>query len=132
MKKELVWLACTCVMTGLFWVPYILNRLVEMGAWKAVGDSDCDLTPHAPWARRMVKAHKNAVENLVVFAPLVLALQAAGISTPQTVLATEVYFLARLAHFIVYTTGVPVLRTLTFTAGFICQMVLAFALLAAV
>ncbi len=48
------------------------NRKMGMGA---VMDSDVDTTPKAKWARRMMKAHRNAVENLVIFAPLVLALQ---------------------------------------------------------
>ena len=40
-------------------------------------------------------------------------------------LACAVYFWARLAHLIVYMIGVPVLRTLAFTVGFIAQAVLA-------
>jgi uncharacterized MAPEG superfamily protein len=129
MKQELVWLTYTAVMTGLFWVPYILNRLKEMGPIKAVCDSNANMTPRAKWADRMMRAHRNAVENLVVFAPLVLALQVVGISTPVTVMACKVYFLARLVHFIVYTAGVPVVRTLSFAVGFACQMALAYVLL---
>jgi len=129
MKKELFWLVCTVVMTGLFWVPYILNRLAEMGIWKAIGDSNADLTPRTKWARRMMCAHRNAIENLAIFAPLVLALLVKGVSTPLTVMACEVYFFARLLHFIVYTAGTPVLRTLSFAVGFACQMTLAYEIL---
>ncbi|MFZ0116637.1 MAG: MAPEG family protein, partial [Xanthobacteraceae bacterium] len=35
---------------------------------------------------------------------------------------------ARLAHAILYALGVPVLRTLAFTVGFICQVVLVLAI----
>ena len=31
MKPELFWLALTATMTGLFWIPYILNRAVQRG-----------------------------------------------------------------------------------------------------
>ncbi len=44
------------------------------------------------------------------------------------ILACAVYFWARLAHAIVYTLGVPVLRSLAFTVGFLAQAVLALAI----
>jgi uncharacterized MAPEG superfamily protein len=131
MKKELLWLAYTLVMTAIFWVPYILNRLKEQGVWPAVSNPNANLTPDAAWAKRMMNAHKNAVENLVIFAPLVLALQAVNVSTPLTVGACETYFFTRLVHFAVYTAGVPVVRTLAFAVGFGCQMALAYALITA-
>ncbi len=61
--------------------------------------------PQAEWANRMIVAHDNAVENLVVFAVLVLILNAAEYSTKWTVLACAVFFWSRLAHIIVYTLG---------------------------
>ena len=76
----------------------------------------------------MMRAHTNAVENLVIFAPLVLALHATGASTPVTAGACTVYFFARLAHYVIYTLGLPLLRTLAFAIGFVAQMVLALAL----
>jgi uncharacterized MAPEG superfamily protein len=83
--------------------------------------------PQAEWANRLMFAHDNAVENLMIFAPLVLILNAADYSTKWTVLACAVYFWARLVHVIVYALGVPVLRTLAFTVGFCAQVVLALA-----
>jgi uncharacterized MAPEG superfamily protein len=77
---------------------------------------------------RLYFAHTNAVENLVIFAPLVMILDSLNISTRTTVLACAVYFWARLAHAIVYAIGVPVLRTLAFAVGFIAQAVLALAI----
>lgn len=129
MKTEIYWLVCTVTMTGLIWVPYILNRLKEMGPWTAISNPNADPTPKALWAKRMMAAHRNAVENLAIFAPLVLALAAADISSPLTTQACMLYFYARLAHLVVYTLGVPVLRTVTFAIGFGCQMLLAYQLL---
>ncbi|WP_250854791.1 MAPEG family protein [Escherichia coli] len=74
------------------------------------------------------KAHDNAVENLIVFAPLVLILNAIDYSTKWTALACAVYFWARVAHLIVYALGIPVFRTLAFTVGFFAQAVLALAI----
>ena len=63
----------------------------------------------------------------MIFAPLVLILDAQGHSTESTVIACAVYFWARLVHAIVYTMGVPVLRTLAFTVGFLAQVALVLA-----
>jgi uncharacterized MAPEG superfamily protein len=84
--------------------------------------------PHAAWAIRLMFAHDNAVENLVIFAPLVLILAQVDYSTKWTVWACAIYFWARVAHLIVYTLGLPVFRTLAFTVGFLAQVVLALAI----
>ena len=81
--------------------------------------------PHTGWASRLLFAHDNTVENLVVFGILVLILDALVISTPYTVMACAVYFWARLAYAVIYAMGIPVLRTLAFTIGFLAQVVLA-------
>jgi uncharacterized MAPEG superfamily protein len=129
LSPELYWLTLTTLITGLMWVPYILNRLAEKGPLKATWDPHGDTTTRVPWADRMMRAHQNAVENLVVFAPLVLALQIAGISSTATVSACVVYFFTRLAHYIVFTLGIPFVRVLTFATGVAAQVTLAMALL---
>ena len=60
--------------------------------------------------------------------PFVLILDSLSYSTQSTVIACAVYFWARLAHAIVYTMGVPVLRTLAFTVGFLAQAALVLAI----
>lgn len=126
---ELYWLVLTTLMTALIFAPYILNRMLEHGAWPALWNPQPDTHPQAQWAQRMMRAHANAVENLVVFAPLVLALQITGMNTTITASACMVYFFARLAHVILYTFGVPLLRTLAFVTGVACQMILGLTLL---
>jgi uncharacterized MAPEG superfamily protein len=128
MTPELFWLSLTVILTGLLWVPYVLNRIAIRGLFRAMGNPSRDDKPHAEWASRMMFAHDNAVENLVIFAPLVLILAQLDYSTKWTVGACAVYFWARVAHLIVYTLGVPVFRTLTFAVGFFAQAVLALAI----
>ena len=129
MTTELYWLVMTATLTALIFVPYILNRMKEHGIWLAVWNPQPDTRPQAQWAERLMRAHANAVENLVVFAPLVLALQVVGTSTTLTANACMVYFFVRLAHPILYTFAVPLLRTVVFVIGFGCQMALALTLL---
>ena len=127
MSKEMMWLALTVIMTGVLWIPYILDRIMVRGLMGAMANPSRTDPPQSPWAQRLYFAHTNAVENLVIFAPLVLILNAIDYSSRWTVLACAVYFWARLAHLIVYAMGVPVLRTLAFTVGFLAQAVLALA-----
>jgi uncharacterized MAPEG superfamily protein len=110
------------------WVPYILNRCMVRGLGGAMANPSRNDKPHAEWATRLMFAHDNAIENLAIFAPLVLILNAIDYSSSSTVLACAVYFWARVAHLIVYTMGLPVFRTLAFTVGFIAQAVLALAI----
>jgi uncharacterized MAPEG superfamily protein len=131
LTTELFWMTLTVLMTGLMWLPYILNRLVEQGFGNALWDPRGITATQVPWADRMMRAHQNAVENLVIFAPLVLALHGAGISNAATATACMVYFFARAAHYLVFTFGVPVLRVVTFAAGVAAQLTLAFVLLGA-
>jgi uncharacterized MAPEG superfamily protein len=76
-----------------------------------------------------MKAHDNAIENLVVFAALVLVAQDLGISNAATVIACAAYFWARVVHLLAYTFKVPWVRTIAFTVGFVAQMTLAWQLL---
>ena len=77
----------------------------------------------------MKAAHANAVENLVVFAALVLAAGIAGVSNGATMFAAALYFWSRLVHAIAYTFAVPWVRTLAFTGGFVAQAIFAWQLL---
>ena len=128
MSRELFWLTLTVAMTGLLWIPYILDRCKVRGLMGAMANPKPGDTPQSPWAMRLYFAHTNAVENLMIFAPLVLILDSLNISTTTTATACAVYFWARLVHAVIYTMGVAVLRTLSFAVGFIAQVVLVLAI----
>ena len=130
MKAELASLTWVSTFTAMLWIPYVLNRMMVRGIGATVG-YPADPPPLAPWAQRLRAAHANAIENLAVFAALVLTAQIAGISTAATVLAGWLYLWSRVLHAITYTLGVPWLRTLAFVGGFVAQMIVAFQLLGA-
>jgi uncharacterized MAPEG superfamily protein len=132
MTRELFWLTLTVVLTGVMWIPYIIDRIMVRGLMGAMANPSRTDKPHSPWASRMLFAHENAAENLAIFAPLVLVLNALDYSTTATATACAVYFWARLVHAAVYTLGIPVLRTLAFAVGFGAQAVLALAIFKAV
>jgi uncharacterized MAPEG superfamily protein len=121
MSPELRYLALSALLTGLLWVPYILNEIMVRGLADAVGYPE-NPKPLAKWAQRLKAAHYNAVENLVVFAALVLVAVVGGIHDPAVATAACVYFWARVVHAVAYTAGVPWVRTLSFVVGFAMQM----------
>jgi uncharacterized MAPEG superfamily protein len=128
MTRELMWLTLTVILTGLLWVPYTLDRVKVRGLMGAMDNPSRNDKPQSAWAQRLYFAHTNAVENLVVFASLVLVLDSMGTSTTTTAVACAVYFWARLAHAIIYALGIQVLRTLAFSVGFVAEVVLALAI----
>lgn len=129
MKNEIFWLVLTIVVTSLLWLPYILDRILEHKLIPALRNPNRDCRPKTMWANRLMYAHENAVENMVLFAPLVLAIMYLELSTASTILASMVYFFARLAHIIMYTFGVPYLRTIAYFTGWLAQSYLAIVLL---
>lgn len=131
MTVELSCLVLVSAFTGLLWVPYILNRVrVGAGLLHEVGYPS-EETELSPWAARLKRAHDNAVENLVVFAPLVLTAHLAGVHSALTGYAAIAFVVARVLHAAAYTFAVPWLRTAAFTGGWACQMAFAYVLLTA-
>lgn len=128
MKTELLYLVLSAALTGLLWLPYILDRVAVRGLSSAVGYPE-NPPPQSPWAQRLMRAHANAVENLVVFGILVLAAQDAGVSNGATTTAAMAYFWARVVHVLAYTFAIPWVRTLAFTAGWLAQATFAWQLL---
>lgn len=130
MSTELYYLVLVATLTALTWIPYILNTVSVRGLHDAVAYPE-NPAPLSPWAQRMKAAHYNSVENLAVFGALVIVAHLVGVSDGATTTAAMVYFWARVAHLLVYTFGIPWLRTLTFAVGYLAMLTFAWKLLAA-
>jgi len=128
MKTDLVYLTYVTFLTALLWVPYILDRIAVRGLLDTVGYPESP-KPQSSWNQRLMKAHANAVENLVVFATLVLVANALGVTGGAVATAAVIYFWARLVHAVAYTFAMPWVRTLAFTAGFFAQAAVAWQIL---
>jgi uncharacterized MAPEG superfamily protein len=126
---ELYALTLVSTATALMWVPYVLARMTTHGVMRAIGNPGPGYPTDAPWADRARRAHINAIENLAVFAPLVLVGSIINVSTKATVLSAQIYVAARLAHYVIYAAGIPIVRTLAFLAGACATLAIAIALL---
>lgn len=128
MSSELYYLTLSALLTAFLWVPYILNLIASNRIKDAVGYPE-QPPKMAPWAERLKKAHYNAVENLVVFAALVLVLHAQEAGTDLTATAAMTYFWARVVHAVSYTAAIPWVRTLAFAVAWAAMILIGWAIL---
>jgi uncharacterized MAPEG superfamily protein len=126
--SELYSLTIISAATALMWVPYVLARMTTHGVMPAIGTPGAGYPIDPPWADRARRAHLNAIENLAVFAPLVLVAAIVQVSTAATILSAQIYVVARIAHYVIYAAGVPVIRTVAFFVGACATLVIAAAL----
>lgn len=68
---------------------------------------------------RLDRAQLNSVIALAMFAPAVYLLQQNGASTAGTVLAAQIFLIARVVYVFLYASGVMWLRTLVWLIGFL-------------
>lgn len=85
--------------------------LIAVGVAPMAGNRD-DLPPPTPFQARSKRVVANHIENLVVFAPLLLAAVLAHRTGSLTALGAELFFWGRLVHGAVYLAGIPWIRTL--------------------
>jgi uncharacterized MAPEG superfamily protein len=123
MSAQLTWLAYTTLLTSVLWIPYILDSFIQRGIMGTLSNPQDQTKPLSSWAVRFKAAHYNGVENLVIFAILVIIAEYRSIDVSQY---AQIYFLARVGHPIVYAAGIPGLRTLLFLTGFAMQILIFF------
>lgn len=123
--SELYSLTVISAATALMWVPYVTARMTTFGVMRSIDVPGADYPVDVPWADRARRAHLNAIENLAVFAPLVIVAAIVEVSTRMTVLAAQIYVFTRLVHYVIYIFAIPVIRTAAFLVGSIATIVIA-------
>jgi uncharacterized MAPEG superfamily protein len=129
MTIELKYLALTALLTAALWIPYIVCQVTTNGFLSGENYVDPAPRPVPLWGQRANRAHLNAVEAFAPFAALVLIAHVAGKDSAMTAFWAAAFFWIRLGHAIVYWFGVPYLRTLLFTLGFVAVCGIAWSVL---
>ena len=130
MTGEIYWLTLTTLFSSLLFIPYAYVRISRIGFIRLlVSPLPGDDPFEKEWAHRAYRAHMNAIENIVIFAPLVLAVQLTGINNEVTLQACVVYFWARVIHAPFYIFNTPFVRTIAYFVGLGACLVLAYQLL---
>lgn len=117
METAYTYLGLSGLLAVLLWTPYILARVFVWGLPAFLNNYPAGFPAEQPepplWAQRAQRAHLNMVETLPAFAAVVLAagLLKGDAVGPTVALWAQIFFFARLAHALVYTLGLPYLRT---------------------
>jgi uncharacterized MAPEG superfamily protein len=119
MSTDLKYLAFTAILTASLWIPYVVCQVTTNGELKPANYLDPTQRPIPLWGRRADRAYVNAVETFAPFAALVIVVHLAGKANETTAFWAMAYFWLRLAHAVVYLLGIPYVRTLLFTLGYV-------------
>ena len=128
MTVEIWYLFLTTVLLAVMWIPHIAGQVMQGGLLSAKDYHELRDTSHYPaWIRRANRAHVNLVEQFGAFLGLVVIANMLEISNATTALAATVFFWGRIAHAIVFLSGIGILmaRTLVFTVCWLSLMVYA-------
>jgi len=110
MKPELALLVWATLLTLVQAVVAVQGAMMQVGLTALAGNRE-GLPEIKGWAGRAARAHRNMLENLVLFAALVLVAVAAGRTNDATLLGAQIFLYARIAYALVYVAGVAWLRT---------------------
>lgn len=110
MKPELMLLAWAVLLAFVQVLVAVQGAVMQVGLPTLVQNRE-GLPEIKGWAGRAARAHRNMIENLVLFSVLVLVAVVAGKTNDATLMGAQIFFWARVAYAVVYVAGIPWLRT---------------------
>ena len=113
LSLELTFLLWSVVITFIQLIISLLGATQQHGLATLAGNRE-NIGSTSGWAGRAQRAHRNMLENLILFAILVIVAHIAGVSNELTVLGAQIFFWGRLAYSLIYVVGVAWLRTVAF------------------
>ncbi len=132
METAYNYLALSGILTVLLWTPYIVGRLFVWGPLTFLTNYPQDFPktePETPlWMDRSKRAHLNMIETMPAFIAVVVAAGLLGdASAGETVgMWAQIFFFARIVHAIVYTLGIPALRTPVYLVSWAAILMIGF------
>ena len=123
MEQAYTYLVLSGALTLLLWTPYILCRLFVWGLPTFLNnypESFPAKEPEVPlWAERAKRAHLNMVETMPAFIAVVVGADLLGAGAQGVLIGSlaQAFFLSRILHAVVYTAGIPYLRTPSYLIG---------------
>ena len=110
MKMEIALLIGAVGLTLIQVIIVAVGATLQVGLPVLAGNRD-NMPDIQGWAGRAARAHRNMLENLVLFVAVVLSAQAVGVSNTMTVLGAQLFLWGRVAYAVLYIAGVPWART---------------------
>jgi uncharacterized MAPEG superfamily protein len=118
MKPELMLLAWAVALTLVQMLVAASGSASQVGVMPLFGNRD-GLPAPTGWAGRAQRAHRNMLENLVLFAALVLISVVSQKTNNTTLLGAQLFLWARLAYAVIYVAGIAYLRTLAWLVSIV-------------
>lgn len=116
MTLELKLLVWSVVLTMVQVLIAVTGATLKVGTPALAGNRE-SLPPIEGWAGRAARAHHNMLENLVLFAILVLTAQVTGRTGAMTALGAQLFFWGRVAYAPIYVLGIPWARTAAYVVS---------------
>ena len=104
------------------------ESIIKNGVMAQAGPRD-NLTDPSVFNKRATRLKNNLIENMILFAPLVLLASLTGVSTGNTILGAQIFFYARIIHAVIYLAGWPLIRPLVWMVSLVGIIMIALALL---
>ena len=118
MKAELMLLVWAGLLTLAQAVIAAQGAMMQVGLPMLAGNRE-GMPEIKGWGGRAARAHRNMLENLVLFAALVLIAVISNKTNSSTLMGAQLFVWARLAYALVYLAGIPWLRTLVWLVSVI-------------
>ncbi len=111
MKPELNLLVWAVALTVVQMLVAVQGAFNQLGLARLTSNRD-GWPEITGWGGRAARAHRNMLENLVLFATLVLVAGMAGKTNDMTLLGAQIFIWARLGYAVIFVAGIIWLRTL--------------------
>ena len=128
LTSEVYYLILITLFCGLLWVPYVTERFFRIGIKETCGYGEKNINI-PQWATRAKLAHVNLIENLPLFAILIIVITFQDYNNQLTETGSIIFFYSRILHYFIYVFGVPYFRTLFFVASWIGLIIISVPLL---
>jgi uncharacterized MAPEG superfamily protein len=111
---------CWSVVLGLAQLVVATTMAIkDQGLAYNLGTRDVPSPPVSTATARLQRAFGNYRESFVYFAVSVLLVTVLAKNSPHSALGAQIYFWSRLVYVPVYAVGIPVVRTLVWTASIV-------------
>ena len=110
MTPELSYLVFSAILTFVQMLVAAGAATLQFGIQTNAGNRD-NVPKFEGFCGRASRAHSNMLENLILFAILVLSAHAVGVSSALTLLGAQLFFFGRVVYAIVYWIGIPWVRS---------------------
>lgn len=118
MPIEFQMLAFSVILGLVYVVANLLSAVLQKGLPWAMGTRE-NSQPLSGAAGRLQRALGNFIETFPLFAAAIFLVYSTGTHNANTALGAQIYFWARAAYLPIYALGIPVARTLIWTASIV-------------